>query len=48
MPYGGEISKENEYIPTIFLNDGQQIRTIQNIWRDSTDTAIGQIQFYRK
>ncbi len=48
MPYGGEKSKENEYIPTVFLNDDQLINTIQNIWRDSTDAAMGQIQFYRQ
>lgn len=47
MPYGGENSKENEYIPTMILNESQQIKTIQNIWQDSTDEAMGHIQFYR-
>ena len=48
MPYGGENTKENEYIPTILLNEDQRNKTIQNIWRDSTDAAMEQIQFYRQ
>lgn len=48
MPYGGNQTKENEYIPSIILNDEQQINAIQNIWRDSTYAAMEQIQFYRQ
>lgn len=48
LPYGGEIMKENEYIPSVLLNDDQWIKAIQNIWRDSTNAAMGQIQFYKQ
>ena len=46
MPYGADKSKGNEYIPTIALNDDQQIKTIRNIWLDSADSVMEQIQFY--
>ena len=47
LPYGGGNTKENEYTPAIILSEDQLIRTIQNIWQDSTDAAMDHIQFYR-